>query len=471
MQKSHLFIIPVLLFMFFFLILVFSAEAAENIEPLSITDDINKTNTNSPMAEITESPSPTTSITPSPSPTPTVSPTPDPPSDLHFPIIIKAIEPSATPTPTVTPTSIPEDPLSRILICDNLDKDIPDNNLEGVSSIITIDDPRYINDLDVRLDINHSWIGDLVVNLTHQESGKTINLIDRPGFPEDSNACKLPNIVGILDDDISLPAENECSTSPAAISGIYLPNQNLSSFDQESLTGNWVITIADLIQYDTGNLDGWCLFASISESPIPPTPPPPVDSLPDSAILSGVTGQRQSLPLDCESRSAVDWARYFGVTVSELDFFYNLPESDNPDFGFVGDVFGQWGQIPPDPYGVHAEPVANLLRQYGLGAVAHRPLSWDQLRSEIAQGRPVIAWIVGNYDGNYEYVVNGIPEFYNPTEGFPMVVASFEHTIIITGYTPDKVYYLNGANIYQKDINQFLESWSALGNMAITAQP
>jgi uncharacterized protein YvpB len=47
----------------------------------------------------------------------------------------------------------------------------------------------------------------------------------------------------------------------------------------------------------------------------------------------------------------------------------------------------------------------------------------------------------------------------------------FEHTIIVTGYTPEKVYYLNGASIYQKDVKQFLESWSALGNMVITTQP
>jgi len=92
----------------------------------------------------------------------------------------------------------------------------------------------------------------------------------------------------------------------------------------------------------------------------------------------------------------VDWANYLGRSINEYTFLNQLPKSDNPDKGFVGSVYGTWGQIPPDPYGVHAPPVAALLREYGLNAYAHRPLSWDQLRAEIAHGNPVIVWVIGN---------------------------------------------------------------------------
>ena len=466
------FIVLILSLLVFFAFL-FSKGSAAILPPISTSDNPGiPTNTSIIMVQ-PASPSPTATPSSTITPTPTFSPTPTIAGGLHLPIVLKPIKPTATPTPTVNPTAtlIPDDQLPRILACNNDNKAIPDNNTEGVSSLIVFDDFLYITDLNIRLDVAHSWIGDLIVNLIHQETGRTITLLDRPGFPGESQGCKLPNIMGILDDDISLPAENECSTKPAAISGIYLPTQNLGNFDGEILAGNWLITLYDVSQYDEGELDDWCILATVNDSPAPPDPPPTVDPLPDSAIIPGVTGQRQSLPLDCESRSAIDWANYFGVSISELDFFYNLPEADNPDLGFVGSVYGQWGQIPPNPYGVHAEPVADLLRAYGLNAYAHRPFTWDQLRAEIAQGRPVIAWIVGSYDGNYDYVVNGIPEYYIPTEGYPMVVAPFEHTVIITGYTPEKVYYLNGANIYQKDIKQFLESWSALGNMVITTQP
>jgi len=160
----------------------------------------------------------------------------------------------------------------------------------------------------------------------------------------------------------------------------------------------------------------------------------------------------------------VDWAKYFGYSIGEISFFNNLPRSANPDKGFVGNVYGNWGNIPPNDYGVHAEPVAALLRQYGLNAYAHQRLSWLELKAEIAAGKPVIVWIAGS-------VVNGMPVYYTPPDGLHTVVARYEHTVVVTGYTQNNVYYLNGDTIYSKSTAQFLDSWSALGNMAITTQP
>jgi uncharacterized protein YvpB len=319
-------------------------------------------------------------------------------------------------------------------------------------------------DIDVYIDINHTWVGDLNVNLTHVESNDSVELIHRPGRPATSQGCSNDNIKAILDDEISSPVENKCASSPAAISGIYIPNQPLNRFDGDSVAGAWRLNVSDHSSSGTGTLRGWCVVATISENPEPPTPTPPPPDLPSSAILHGVTGRNQSLPLDCESRSAVDWARYFGFHIDELEFFHQLPHSDNPDVGFVGSVYGSWGQIPPNPYGVHAEPVAEVLRDYGVEAYAHRPLTWDELRAEIADGRPVFVWIIGGID-------NGIPVYYTPSDGLHTIVARYEHTVIITGYTSNVVYYLNGDTIYTRSIGQFLDSWSALGNMAITAQP
>jgi uncharacterized protein YvpB len=215
---------------------------------------------------------------------------------------------------------------------------------------------------------------------------------------------------------------------------------------------------------DLGQVNEWCIAAVINETPIPPTPTPVVGPVPLSASIGIIHGKPQSMPLDCESRSAVDWAGYFGIHIDEYEFFNNLPKSDNPDAGFVGDVYDAWGQIPPDSYGVHAEPVTELLREYGLAANTHRPLSWDELRSEIASGRPMIVWIIGN-------VVNGVPVYYISSDGHLTIVARYEHTVIVTGYNESNVTYLNGGTIYTRSIDQFLDSWSVMGNMAITAQP
>lgn len=174
-----------------------------------------------------------------------------------------------------------------------------------------------------------------------------------------------------------------------------------------------------------------------------------------------VSGRGQALPLDCESRSAVDWAAYFGTTIDELEFFGRLPVSDDPDVGFVGSVYGAWGQTPPAPYGVHAEPVAALLRDYGVQARAERRLSWEALQAEIDADRPVIAWVVG-------HVWNGTPVAYTaPSTGRTTTVAAQEHTVIVVGYGADTVTVLDGWSTYTRTRAEFMASWGVLGNMAI----
>jgi uncharacterized protein YvpB len=187
-------------------------------------------------------------------------------------------------------------------------------------------------------------------------------------------------------------------------------------------------------------------------------------TLPESARVSGVVGHRQALPLSCESRSAADWAAFFGVAVDELAFLGSLPLSDDPDHGFVGDVNGEWGSLPPGAYGVHAAPVARLLRSYGLPAESRRYMTWDNLRAEIAAGRPVIVWVTGHVEA-------GQGEVYTAGDGRRTIVARFEHTVIVIGYDADSVLVVDGANTYRRSLERFLASWGALRNMAVTAGP
>jgi uncharacterized protein YvpB len=161
----------------------------------------------------------------------------------------------------------------------------------------------------------------------------------------------------------------------------------------------------------------------------------------------------------------VDWANYFGTQINEIEFFNRLPESDDPDTGFVGDVYGDWGQIPPNDYGVHAQPVAKLLNKYGVDAHARRPLSWDQLRAEIAAKRPVIVWVIGSASMNEK------PIYYTASNQHRSIVAHYEHTVIVVGYSSTSVTILDGDTRINRGLKEFLSSWSALDNMAITAIP
>jgi uncharacterized protein YvpB len=201
----------------------------------------------------------------------------------------------------------------------------------------------------------------------------------------------------------------------------------------------------------------------VGEAPATLRAPAPI-ALPDSAQGAATTGRPQALPLDCEVRSAVDWATFFGVTIDELTFLSQLPISDNPEKGFVGNANGVWGQIPPNDYGVHAEPIAALLRAYQLPATAHRGANWDTVRAEIAANRPVIVWVTGAVE-NY-----GTGQLYTASDGQTTLVAAYEHTVMVIGYTPDSVTILDGGTIYTRPIDQFMAAWGALGRLAVMHQ-
>jgi LysM repeat protein/uncharacterized protein YvpB len=191
--------------------------------------------------------------------------------------------------------------------------------------------------------------------------------------------------------------------------------------------------------------------------------PVKADDLPEAAYVSGLYGHAQGFMLSCESRSAVDWAAYWGVHIGEAEFLMSLPRSDNPDAGFVGNANDAWGNVPPRSYGVHADPVAELLQAYGLQADAQRGLEWDDLRAEIAAGRPVIVWVIGQ-------MWPGSPISYTASDGHTTTVASFEHTMILIGYDASTVTVVDAYSGWTQTypLDSFLTSWSTLDNMTVT---
>ena len=186
------------------------------------------------------------------------------------------------------------------------------------------------------------------------------------------------------------------------------------------------------------------------------TPAPPAE-----ASVDGVVGHTQLYTLDCEARSAVDLAAFFGVDIDEKEFLRKLPKSDNPEDGFVGDYRDPTGQLPPQSYGVYSKPVAALLRAYGLQAHAKKDFAWEKVQAEIAAGRPVMVWIIGNtWPG---YAID-----YTTPDGQTTYVANYEHTGIVTAYDETTVTIVDGNLTYQRTLEEFLQSWDVLHNMAIT---
>lgn len=150
-------------------------------------------------------------------------------------------------------------------------------------------------------------------------------------------------------------------------------------------------------------------------------------TLPDEVLIRHVPRQPQTLNLSCESRSAADLAAFWDLPVGELRILAALPKSDNPHKGFVGDVNAFPGSLPPVGYGVYAEPVALVLRKFGLDAAAMYAPDLHWLRAELAAGRPVLVW--ATYDMKDHPV-----QIWRSTDGFASRVVQFEHTFTVIGY-------------------------------------
>ena len=200
-------------------------------------------------------------------------------------------------------------------------------------------------------------------------------------------------------------------------------------------------------------------FPSATNSPSPTFTPVP--TLPVKAVIEGIQGSYQQYALSCEANAAAQLARFFGLALTQREFQEALPLSKNPETGFVGQVEGDWGAVPPASYGVHAPPVAALLREYGLNARAQSGLSMEDIRQEIAAGRPVMVWVIGG-------VRTGRPVLFTAPDGSVVTVAAYQHTVLVIGYGPDYFTILDGKQEYHRSINQFSESWKVLGNMAVT---
>jgi uncharacterized protein YvpB len=183
--------------------------------------------------------------------------------------------------------------------------------------------------------------------------------------------------------------------------------------------------------------------------------------LPESHFIWNILGHRQYFPIGCEASAARDWAKYFGVEVNEFNFQVRLPISDNPDLGFVGDVNGPWGQVPPYAYGVHARPVAKVLSELcGLNAVGTKGFTTQELKKQIAADKPVIAWVVANctWSEPYEYIDQA---------GNKVITAPYEHVVIVTGYDEKSFRYMNNGKFYDIPTEYFERTWSVLGNMVV----
>lgn len=187
------------------------------------------------------------------------------------------------------------------------------------------------------------------------------------------------------------------------------------------------------------------------------------DPPPEEVFIPEVTGYPQTWDLSCESRSAVDLAAFWDVTVGEGSFVEALPRSDNPHEGFVGDVSDPPGSLPPNGYGVYARPVADTLRRYGLDAQAHQWLGLEELQWQLADGRPVVVW--ATYDMRQAEIIP-----WTTAGGSEVAIVQWEHTFIAVGYDAQGIFLVDAYDGETKyyTFEAFVAAWMQLDEMAVT---
>jgi len=112
-----------------------------------------------------------------------------------------------------------------------------------------VDGQGAVVDLDVLLDITHTWDSDLEVYLTSPQ-GTTVELFSGVGGSGDNFTATL------LDDE----ATDAIVDGTAPFTGSWQPEGQLSDFDGEDPYGYWQLEVYDSAGGDTGTLDGWSLI-------------------------------------------------------------------------------------------------------------------------------------------------------------------------------------------------------------------
>ncbi|MEM7245902.1 MAG: proprotein convertase P-domain-containing protein [Acidobacteriota bacterium] len=115
-------------------------------------------------------------------------------------------------------------------------RDIPDFQRGGIVERLRIDEPGRIESLKIELDVTHTWIGDLRVELESPEGRRAV-LHDRAGASRDDLALRLE-----MDRDAAL--------------GV---------FRDAEVRGDWLLRVEDLARLDTGRLESWSIEAGVAQ--------------------------------------------------------------------------------------------------------------------------------------------------------------------------------------------------------------
>lgn len=148
---------------------------------------------------------------------------------------------------------------------------IPDGSgaVRSIPFDVSLQDPSdlILTGIEVELDIEHPWIGDLVVSL-RSPSGVVTRLIDRNGqgpfgFPGPFG-CGGDDVSTVLSQDAATLVDDVCSiTETPVLAGRLRPHESLASHLGSAPGGVWFIDLQDVQPGDGGNFISAALVMEI----------------------------------------------------------------------------------------------------------------------------------------------------------------------------------------------------------------
>ena len=118
------------------------------------------------------------------------------------------------------------------------------------SSVINVTADQEVTDVNVTINIQHTWAADLDVSLT--SPGGTVVLLTSG------------NPAGVGDDDYTMTVFDQEAATPisagsAPFTGTFIPQGDLSTIYTEMSMGDWTLNITDTAAQDGGQLNSWSL--------------------------------------------------------------------------------------------------------------------------------------------------------------------------------------------------------------------
>jgi subtilisin-like proprotein convertase family protein len=125
-------------------------------------------------------------------------------------------------------------------------------------TVINVPDSYTISDVNVTVDISHSWNDDLEIYII-SPSGNNIKLsTDNGGNRDDYN--------NVTFDDAS---SNSLPNGNSNLSGDYRPEEPLAGFNNENSNGNWILRVIDDANNDGGTIHSITLNLCYASAPTP----------------------------------------------------------------------------------------------------------------------------------------------------------------------------------------------------------